>query len=67
MPAARCWRASPPRERRILAMRVYGRMSQAEIAAEVGLSQMHVSRLLKQTLDRLRTPMPLRAVRAASR
>ncbi|WP_144125886.1 SigB/SigF/SigG family RNA polymerase sigma factor [Catellatospora sichuanensis] len=50
--------AIPPRERRILAMRVYCRMSQAEIAAEIGLSQMHVSRLLKQTLDRLRAAIP---------
>ncbi|MEU8080490.1 SigB/SigF/SigG family RNA polymerase sigma factor [Catellatospora citrea] len=50
--------AIPPRERRILAMRIYGRMSQAEIAAEIGLSQMHVSRLLKQTLDRLRAAIP---------
>lgn len=47
-----------PRERRILAMRVYARMSQSEIAAEVGLSQMHVSRLLKRTLDRLRAQIP---------
>ncbi|GAB4058861.1 SigB/SigF/SigG family RNA polymerase sigma factor [Catellatospora paridis] len=47
-----------PRERRILVMRVYARMSQSEIAAEVGLSQMHVSRLLKRTLDRLRAQLP---------
>ncbi|MEV0457103.1 SigB/SigF/SigG family RNA polymerase sigma factor [Catellatospora methionotrophica] len=47
-----------PRERRILVMRVYARMSQSEIAAETGLSQMHVSRLLRQTLDRLRAAIP---------
>lgn len=50
--------AIPPRERRILAMRFYGRMSQSQIAEEVGISQMHVSRLLKQTLRRLRTQLP---------
>ena len=47
----------PPRERRIITMRVYGHMNQSQIAAEVGLSQMHVSRLLSQTLTRLRAAM----------
>ena len=45
------------RERRILAMRFYGEMTQTAIAADVGLSQMHVSRLLNQSLDRLRTAL----------
>jgi RNA polymerase sigma-B factor len=49
--------ALAPRERRILAMRFYGDMSQTRIAAEVGLSQMHVSRLLRQSLARLRAGM----------
>jgi RNA polymerase sigma-B factor len=44
----------PARERRILTMRFYDEMTQASIAAELGLSQMHVSRLLRQTLTRLR-------------
>jgi len=44
----------PLRERRILTMRYFGDMSQAQIAAEIGLSQMHVSRLLTQSLTRLR-------------
>lgn len=44
----------PVRERRILTMRFCEHMTQAQIAAEVGVSQMHVSRLLKQTLTRLR-------------
>jgi RNA polymerase sigma-B factor len=47
----------PPRERRILTMRFYGDLTQAEIAARVGLSQMHVSRLLKRSLAQLRTGM----------
>jgi RNA polymerase sigma-B factor len=50
--------ALPLRERRILTMRFYGQMSQTRIAAEVGLSQMQVSRLLRQSLARLRAEMP---------
>lgn len=49
----------PLRERRILTMRFYDHMSQSQIAAEIGVSQMHVSRLLKQSLTRLRAAMPL--------
>lgn len=44
----------PERERRILLLRFYGNRTQSEIAAEVGLSQMHVSRLLSRTVARLR-------------
>ncbi|MBX7269344.1 SigB/SigF/SigG family RNA polymerase sigma factor [Micromonospora sp. Llam7] len=50
--------AIPARERRILTMRFYGDLTQAEIAVRVGLSQMHVSRLLKRSLAQLRTGMP---------
>jgi len=46
--------ALAPRERRILALRFVRGMSQAQIAAEVGISQMHVSRLLARTLAELR-------------
>ena len=46
-----------PRERRIIALRFVRGMSQAQIADEVGISQMHVSRLLSKTLARLRTEM----------
>ncbi|MGI4893687.1 MAG: SigB/SigF/SigG family RNA polymerase sigma factor [Janthinobacterium lividum] len=42
------------RERQILALRFMRGMSQAQIAAEVGISQMHVSRLLNRTLVQLR-------------
>ena len=49
--------AMPPRMRRILAMRFDDELSQSEIAAEVGLSQMQVSRLLKQALQHLRTAL----------
>lgn len=47
----------PPRERRILAMRFYGNSTQMDIAAELGISQMHVSRLLSRALTWLRDAM----------
>jgi RNA polymerase sigma-B factor len=43
-----------PRERRILYLRFFEDKTQTEIAAEVGVSQMHVSRLLSQSLEQLR-------------
>ncbi|MFC4021538.1 SigB/SigF/SigG family RNA polymerase sigma factor [Micromonospora sp. GCM10011542] len=50
--------ALPRRERRILVLRFYGHMTQRGIANEVGMSQIHVSRLLKRSLDQLRTGTP---------
>jgi RNA polymerase sigma-B factor len=47
----------PQRERRILILRFYDQMNQTQIAAEIGVSQMHVSRLLRRSLARLRTSM----------
>ncbi|WP_051342916.1 SigB/SigF/SigG family RNA polymerase sigma factor [Pseudonocardia spinosispora] len=44
----------PDRERSILMLRFFGNMTQTQIADRVGVSQMHVSRLLSQTLVRLR-------------
>ena len=44
----------PERERKILTMRFFKDMTQSQIAAELGISQMHVSRLLTQTLASLR-------------
>jgi RNA polymerase sigma-B factor len=49
--------ALPERERRILTMRFFQEMTQSQIAAELGISQMHVSRLLSQTLQKLRTQL----------
>lgn len=48
------WRELPPRERKILVIRFYGDMTQAEIGQQLGLSQMHVSRLLTRALGHLR-------------
>ncbi|GLY08679.1 MULTISPECIES: SigB/SigF/SigG family RNA polymerase sigma factor [Actinoplanes] len=47
----------PARERRMLALRFYGNRSQSEIAEEMGISQMHVSRLLARALKWLRAAM----------
>ncbi|SNR83418.1 RNA polymerase, sigma 28 subunit, SigD/FliA/WhiG [Haloechinothrix alba] len=44
----------PQRERRILALRFFENLTQTQIAERVGLSQMHVSRLLSRSLARLR-------------
>ena len=43
----------PPREQRILHMRFAQDMTQSEIATHVGVSQMQISRLLRQSLERL--------------
>lgn len=42
------------REKRILVLRFFRGLSQREIAETLGMSQMHVSRLLARTLDRIR-------------
>jgi RNA polymerase sigma-B factor len=44
----------PPREQTILMLRFFGGLTQTEIARQVGISQMHVSRLLAATLAGLR-------------
>lgn len=50
----------PPRERTILALRFFRQLTQTQIADHIGISQMHVSRVLRQTLthlhQRLTTP-----------
>ena len=47
----------PKREQLIMRLRFYDGMTQTQIANEVGLSQMHVSRLLSRTLARLRADL----------
>jgi RNA polymerase sigma-B factor len=44
----------PDREREILILRFHGNLTQQQIADRIGMSQMHVSRLLTKTLARLR-------------
>jgi RNA polymerase sigma-B factor len=43
------------RARRIVRLRFFEGLTQSQIAAEVGVSQMHVSRLLRRALDTMRT------------
>jgi RNA polymerase sigma-B factor len=45
----------PERERLILHLRFVGDMTQSEIAERIGVSQMHVSRLIRKALSKLRT------------
>ncbi|HEY6629143.1 MAG TPA: SigB/SigF/SigG family RNA polymerase sigma factor [Acidimicrobiia bacterium] len=47
-------RALPERERTVLYLRFFDGRTQAEIADEIGVSQVHVSRILSRTLDQLR-------------
>jgi RNA polymerase sigma-B factor len=64
------FRTLDERERRILHLRYFAGLSQAEIATEVGISRIQVSRLIRSSLERLRgalaernghaeAPMPL--------
>jgi RNA polymerase sigma-B factor len=48
------WDELPRREQKILLLRFYGDMTQAEIGQQLGISQMHVSRLLAHALGHLR-------------
>ncbi|MFI5732313.1 SigB/SigF/SigG family RNA polymerase sigma factor [Kribbella sp. NPDC051587] len=54
-----------PRERRILELRFVEGQTQADIGAEIGVSQMQVSRLLRGILDRLRDRLEPPAAAAA--
>jgi RNA polymerase sigma-B factor len=49
------WEELPQREQRILVMRFYGNLTQTEIGDRLGISQMHVSRLLARALAHLRS------------
>jgi RNA polymerase sigma-B factor len=44
----------PPREQRMLMMRFFGNMTQTQIGEQMGISQMHVSRLMRHALAHLR-------------
>jgi len=49
----------PARERAILHLRFFEGLTQSEIAERVGISQMHVSRLIRNSLDRMRRELEL--------
>jgi RNA polymerase sigma-B factor len=55
MPAALA--ALSEREQRIIALRFYGNQTQSHIAEQIGVSQMHVSRLLASALRKLRAQL----------
>ena len=54
------------RERRILHLRFFAGLSQEEIAREVGLSQIQVSRLIRASLERLRGALEQKGARVAA-
>ncbi|WTX00464.1 RNA polymerase sigma factor SigF [Streptomycetaceae bacterium NBC_01309] len=47
----------PPRDRQIIMLRFFGNMTQSQIGERLGISQMHVSRLLARALARLRADL----------
>ena len=51
----RLLRAISPREREVLRLRFQEDLTQAEIGERIGVSQMQVSRLIRQALGRLRS------------
>ncbi|MEV4703837.1 sigma-70 family RNA polymerase sigma factor, partial [Actinoplanes sp. NPDC049316] len=50
------------REQKILTLRFYGNLTQSQIAEQIGISQMHVSRLLTKALTKLRTQLAAEAL-----
>jgi RNA polymerase sigma-B factor len=47
----------PPRERTIVYLRFFGSLTQQEIAERLGMSQVHVSRLLRQCMSQLQSSL----------
>ena len=48
------FRALDERERMILQLRFFDGLTQSQIAQQVGISQMHVSRLIRRSLEKIR-------------
>ncbi|MDX6413357.1 MAG: polymerase sigma-B factor, partial [Gaiellaceae bacterium] len=48
------FRVLDPRERMILHLRFFEGLTQSQIAQQVGISQMHVSRLIRRALEKIR-------------
>jgi RNA polymerase sigma-B factor len=46
-----------PRERLLIHLRFVEELTQSEIASRLGISQMHVSRLLAQSVEQLRSSL----------
>src|SRR4029450_6263102 len=47
----------PPRDAEIMRLRFYDELTQSEIAERLGISQMHVSRLMRRCLNDLRASL----------
>jgi RNA polymerase sigma-B factor len=48
------FRVLDPRERQILHLRFFKGLTQSQIAQQIGISQMHVSRLIRRSLEKIR-------------
>jgi RNA polymerase sigma-B factor len=48
------FRVLDERERKILHLRFFNGLTQSQIAQQVGISQMHVSRLIRRALEKIR-------------
>ena len=53
--STRCWPTLPDREREVLRLRFEQDLTQAEIGERLGLSQMHISRLIRRSITRLQS------------
>ncbi|MEZ5228463.1 MAG: sigma-70 family RNA polymerase sigma factor [Acidimicrobiales bacterium] len=56
--SSRSSRSCPTAKREIIELRFFGGLKQQEIADRMGISQMHVSRLLRRALDQMRVYLP---------
>ena len=56
------FRVLDERERRILHLRFFEGLTQSQIAQQVGISQMHVSRLIRRSLEKIRAEIARRGV-----
>ena len=61
------FRVLDERERRILHLRFFEGLTQSQIAQQVGISQMHVSRLIRRSLEKIREQIAADEAGAASR
>ena len=61
------FRALDERERRILHLRFFDGLTQSQIAQQVGISQMHVSRLIRRALEKIRDEIATRRAARGAR
>jgi RNA polymerase sigma-B factor len=61
------FRVLDERERRILHLRFFKGLTQSQIAAQVGISQMHVSRLIRRSLEKIREEIAAEETEAPQR